>query len=103
MDSLTERLAPLPAFIMPVSLADMTTQQIDEHLEGVRERRLRGVRIYEDVLAEKERIMAETNGAKLLRELGALKSQLDRLGEALERTDKRLNNIRRLRLELGLE
>jgi hypothetical protein len=87
----------------PIALADVTQLTLDEHellLEGIRERRLRPVVIYEELSlmkAEAKKEMLETQWAKALE---MFSKELARADKAMETVEARSRKLRMIKMEI---
>lgn len=95
--------ASIPEHIQPTCIADMSTEQIDKLLESIRERRLRAAKHYEEAQAAKALVAEEKARASLEKQLEMCEGNLSRVDKALDALETRVNKIRALRLEIGID
>jgi len=92
-----------PEHITPAALYQMSGDQLDALLVGIRERRLSSVRMYE----EAQRISKDNADAKarndLMKQAEMCASNLERVDKALAALDLRINKMRVLRMTLELD
>jgi hypothetical protein len=81
-------------------IAQMTDEQIDEMLEGIRERRLKLVAVYEAGQQLRKEKAHERAADKLDKQLEMFKKDFDQLEKVIAKLEKRALNVRALRLEL---
>ena len=92
-----------PEHITPKSLLDMSGDQIDTLIEFLQERRLTAVRHYEQAVAAAKEASDEIARDKLEKQCDMCAGNIARVDKALEALESRVNKIRALRLELGLD
>lgn len=85
------------------NITQLTTDQLEAFLDGIRERRLDPVRLYKEALAQKKEVSDMKAKEKLDKQLAMLEKEIASLDKAIEKVEKRVNNVRALRLELNLE
>lgn len=93
----------VPEWIMPTDITRVTDDDIVKYLEGIRERRLRAVRVYKKLQAEKERIEDERTRDRLDKEVVQLGKGLARVDKAIDALEDRASKIRALKLQLGID
>ena len=93
----------VPEFIMPFDIRTITDKQIDALLDGIRERRLLAVRLYERVQEEKQHAEDARTREKLSKQLTMLSKELRRCVTIIEKVEDRASKIRALRLQLGID
>lgn len=92
---------PVP-FINPDNILKLTDDEIDAMLDGIRERRLRALRIYQEKEEEKEQKAYDKAAESLDNQRRLLAGNIDRVAKALEAMEKRINKVRALRLQMGI-
>lgn len=93
----------IPEHITPRAMYDMPSAEFDALLEAIRERRLHAVRVHEQAMAlAKEQADAKAKEA-LWKQCEMLANNMERVQKALDAMDERVNKIRALRLELGID
>lgn len=93
----------VPEHITPQAIYQMTDAQHEKLLEGIRTRRLSAVRQYE--AAQKAAAEAKDEKARLslFKQCEMCESNIIRVDKAIDALETRVNKIRALRLELGLD
>lgn len=93
----------IPEHITPQAIYQMTVEQQEKLLEGLRDRRLSALRQYE----EAKRLAAEAEEEKarvtLFKQCEMCEKNITRVIKALDALDERINKMRALRLQLGLD
>lgn len=92
-----------PEHITPAALYDMSGDDIDAMLERIRERRLSAVRQYEEAMAAAKQASDAKARTSLLKQCDMLAKKITSVNKAIDIMDDRVNKIRALRLELGLD
>ena len=90
-----------PEFIDPTDISKMNDEQIDKHLDRVREARLRAYYLYMEAEKIKQEIRDEKLRAKLTKQCEMLSKEIARADRVIAALEKRINNIRSIQLELG--
>lgn len=93
----------VPEFIMPANISQLTDEQVDELLEGIRARRMQKLIVYAETMKKRELAVAAKLEAQFDKKLSQFNKQLVTVDKALEKLDKLTNEIRGLRLQLGLD
>ncbi len=93
----------VPEHITPESLTDMSTTQIEEQIEHLKVRRLSSVVAYEKGVAIKKATSDEHARETLGKQLDMLAKNFLAIDKAVTSAETRVQKIRILRLELGLE
>ena len=94
---------PVPEHITPKAIYDMSSDELDAMLEAMRERRLTSVRIYEAAVKEAQELADEKARAELQKQCDMCASNIERCQKADDALLTRVNKIRALRLQLGLD
>ena len=92
-----------PEHITPVALYQMDDAAIETLLEGIRDRRLSSVRMYE--AAQKAAAEAKDEKARLdlMKQCEMCSKNIERVDKAIDALETRVNKMRALRMELGLD
>ena len=86
--------------ITPESIDKMTPAERDVLLEGIRERRLRPVRAYEQLTLMQAEARKEDLEAQWTKALEMFKKDLDRADRAMEKLEQRSVKLRAIELEI---
>lgn len=89
--------------ITPRALYNMTTEEMDALLDNIRNRRLSSVRQYEAAQKAAQEAADEKARLALFKQAEMCANNIVRVDKALEALETRVNKIRALRLELGLD
>lgn len=92
-----------PEHISPRAIYNMTGDELDTLLDGIRERRLSSVRQYEAAQKAAKEAADEKARNALLKQCDMCHNTIVRVDKALASLEERVNKIRALRLELGLD
>jgi hypothetical protein len=92
-----------PSFIDPPTLARMTADEIDKHLDRIRHTRLRGLELYEATLAKKKEITDEHTRRLLEQHLERLSAQLEKIDRHITATERLIMKVRVARISVGLD
>jgi len=87
----------------PIALADLTQMTVQEHellLEGIRERRLKPVRIYEELSLMQAEAKKEGLEKQLQKTLEMFHKELLRADTAMEKVEARCRKLQILKLEI---
>lgn len=95
--------SPIPEHISPRALYNMSSDELDKLLDGIRERRLSSVRQYEAAVAAAKEAADEKARLALLKQCDMCHNAIVRADKALSALEERVNKMRALRLELGLD
>lgn len=92
---------PVPSFILPPNLNDLSDEQIDQILEHIRTVRLVAHHRFND--SKKLRNTAEVNrlSVRFDRVMATMAKELDKFDKYEEKLTKAANDLRALRLQLG--
>jgi hypothetical protein len=92
-----------PEFIQPANVSELTDEQLDELIEGIRLRRMQKLVVYAET--QKLKHVAELAKIEALydKKMGQFSKQLTQVDKALEKLEKYTNEIRGLRLQLGVD
>lgn len=82
------------------SLKEMTHQQREELLKGIRERRLQPIRVYEQLTLMKAEARREGLESTLNKTLEMFAKELERVDKAFEKLEARVRKLRIIELEL---
>lgn len=93
----------IPEHIEPKSIRDMTGDELEELLVSIRASRLRGAQIHAEAMQAAKEASDERARASLEAQCTMLQANIERVDKAIIAMDARINKIRALRLELGLD
>lgn len=94
---------PIPEHITPEAMYQMAPGDVEKMLEGIRKRRLSAVRQYEAALVAAKEASDEKARVSLMKQCDMLYNNLERVDKAISTLEDRVNKVRALRLELGLD
>ena len=94
---------PAPDFIDPANLDAYDDDEAEAMIEAIRARRLHALHVYEQSQREAAEMKHEKDAAALTEQCRMLSKDIERTGKALDALEKRVNRIRALRLQLGME
>ena len=89
-----------PDFITRKDITQMTDDEIDVMLLPIRERRLKMAKLHQEAIALKEEKARGKAQVKLADQIRMLEKELASMDKLIEKLDKRVLNIRALRLEI---
>lgn len=89
----------VPEFIMPKTIADMTDEDYELLLNGIRERRMILVTIHTQATTLKNQVKAEKLLSKLSRYCGMVEKEIAKLDKIDENITLRVNQMRALKME----
>ena len=92
-----------PECIQPRALHELTSNELEALLTDIRARRLRGAQMYAEAVAAAKAAADDHTRESLQKQCDMLQAAMDRVDKAVDAMDARINKIRALRLELGLE
>jgi hypothetical protein len=92
----------VPDFITRVDINQMNDEQLEALLSGIRERRMVAFIVYEQTLADKEQAATEKALVAIDKEITQILKCLDTLDKAFEKLETRINKLRGLRIQAGL-
>lgn len=92
----------VPDFITRVDISKMSDEQLDSFLEGIRERRMLTLVVYEQTLMDKEEAASEKAKAAIERELVQIMKAIEALNKCFDKLELRINKLRGLRIQAGL-
>lgn len=93
----------IPEFVQPKNINDLTDEELDVMIEGMRVRRMKSLNIYQQtklLQIEKEQYKV---GLQLDKKMEKYKKLYDRSEKLLEDMEKTANEIRAYRLQLGAD
>lgn len=93
----------IPDIITPHAIYTMTAEQHEALLDKIRTRRLSSVRQYEEALKAAQEAADEKARIAMFKQCEMCEKNIDRVDKALSALEDRVNKIRALRLELGLD
>ena len=85
-----------------LTIAELTTEQVDVHLQGIRERRLAPIRHYAEAQHLKDLYVAGKTRGKLDKKLAMFNKLGGTIDKAIEKLDKYAIDIKTLMLELEI-
>lgn len=88
---------------MPIKLEtidQMTDEEIDARLVGIRERRLAPVKAYEELTLMKAAARRENLEEQLNKQLAMFEKELERADKAIDKIEQRSTKLRAIRLEI---
>lgn len=83
------------------SILDMSDEQLEAMLDGIRERRLRLQRLYEEQLQARISNAVDKLDERINKQLDMLTKEVERCNNTLEKAEDRVNKIRAFRLQRG--
>ena len=83
-------------------IRDLTDNDLDKHLEDVRERRLKPVHIYEQMLKMKSDARRIQLGETLEKQLVMFEKELERANKAIDKLEGRSRKLRAIRMEIEI-
>lgn len=96
-------MTTVPEHIVPHDIYKMDTDALEDMLEALRKRRLKSVHEYEAAQKAAQEAEEEKSRNALLKQTEMCVNNITRVTKALDALEVRVNKIRALRLELGLD
>lgn len=93
----------IPEFIKPSDISTFTDEQLDQLINLIRLRRLNSTLQYERTMREKEQLTMSKARDMLDKKCGQVFKEIDRALTVLEKLELRVNEMRALRIQCGLE
>jgi hypothetical protein len=93
----------IPEFISQADISRLTDDQLDQLINLIRLRRLNSTLIYERTMREKEQLSMSKAREQLEKKCGQVFKELDRALSVLEKLELRINEMRALRIQAGLD
>lgn len=93
----------IPEHITPRALYQMSFDEMEKLLEGIRKRRLSAVRQHEEAVRIAKEATDEKARISLYKQCEMCEKNIERVDKALDALETRVNKMRALRLELGLD
>ena len=84
------------------NISEWSDDDVEAHLHNIRERRMKPVRVYEEMSLLQAAAKREGLEEDLNKQLGMFAKELARADKALDTLDKRSTKLRALRLELDI-
>ena len=84
------------------SIDQLSNEELDILLEGLRARRLVSVALYQQSVAEKRKLQEQRDKEVLARQLELGAKELERVNTALDKLETRIRRIQALKLQLGI-
>jgi hypothetical protein len=100
---IVEKDIPLPDYIRPPDLHDMTDEQLDLLLDLLRLRRLTSTMIYERTMQEKDELRVSRAKEMLDNKCTQVFNELERTLKNLDKLEMKINEMRALRIQAGLQ
>ena len=91
----------VPEFITPSNVADLDDDRLDTLINRVREDRLRAYYIFLEAEKMKMEVRQEKLRKKLDQHARMLSKEITQCDRVIEKLNKRVNNIRAIKLEIG--
>lgn len=92
----------IPDFITPPDIGDMSDEQLEQLLQLVRLRRMQSTMIYEQTMAEKQKVADAKNYQRLDKQAVKVFTKLEKAFKALDDLELSVNELRAWRLQAGL-
>lgn len=83
-----------------LTIVDLTDEQADAYIEGIRERRMRTFHVYEETQQRKKQARADKALSELDKQLAMLLKEIHKFDGYFEKLEARRNKVRALRLEI---
>ena len=93
----------IPEFIKPADISAFTDEQLDQLINLIRLRRLNSTLQYERTMRDKEQITMGKAREQLDKKCSQVFKEIDRALTVLEKLELRVNEMRALRIQCGLE
>lgn len=93
----------IPEFIRPSDINKMSDDNLDQLINLIRLRRLNSTLLYERTMREKEQLTLSKAREQLERKCEQVFRELDRALNNLEKLELRVNEMRALRIQVGLD
>lgn len=93
----------IPDFISPPDISKMSDEQLEQLLNLIRMRRMASAMIYEKTQREKEAVSEEKAKAQLEKKAVQVFTLLEKAFDTLDKLELRVNEMRALRIQAGLE
>lgn len=90
-----------PEFIVPTDITKMTDEEIDALIDGIRLRRMDKSNLYKQTRKLRDKASSEKMLSQLDRKQSQLATALEKVDKALGNLEKKANEVRALRLQLG--
>lgn len=100
---MADRDIPLPDFVRPQDIHNMTDEQLDLLLDFLRLRRLTSTMIYERTMQEKDELRMSRNREMLDNKCMQVFNELERTLKNLDKLEMRINEMRALRIQAGMQ
>lgn len=96
-------LRPVDTAMHRQLFVEMTVPQQEAYLDGIRERRLRSVQVYEQLQQAKRAVKDEATRAKLQKQCNMMDKEIIALNKALEKVEARAVTVTALQQMLNAE
>lgn len=93
----------IPDFISPPDISSMSDAQLEQLLNLVRMRRMQSALVYEKTQLEKQAVAEGKARAQLEKKAEQVFNELDKVFKNLDKLELRVNELRALRIQAGLE
>lgn len=90
-------------FVQPPDISELTDEQIDVLLDGIRARRMQKFSLYKETMAAKEEAKTEKMKERLEKKLAQFNRALGVLQKNEEKLHTIANEVRGLRLQMGID
>jgi len=84
------------------TIDEMTLEEVDLFLAGLRERRLNPIRMYEEEQSKVKLVKDARLKEKMEKQLSLMKKEIERLDSCMTKIEQRMVTIRMIRFELDL-
>ena len=84
------------------TIDEMSLEEVDLFLAGLRERRLNPIRMYEEEQSKVKLVKDARLKEKMEKQLSLMKKEIERLDSCMKKIEDRLVTIRMIRFELDL-
>ncbi len=91
-----------PDFITRVDISQMSDEQLDEMIAGIRNRRMRAFLIYQTTEEQKKEIADAKTAAAVEKQLGMIAKQLDATNKSIDKLETMTHKLRGLRLQASM-
>ena len=93
----------IPDFITPKTINDMNDDQLEQMLNLIRLRRMQSTMVYERTKAEKDALAQNKARDMLEKKAEQVWNELDKVFKNLDKLELRVNELRGLRVQAGLD
>lgn len=93
----------VPEFVRPREMLQLSDEQVDALVEGMRERRLHAYKVYQEAERQKALIQNEKDQAKYAKMLEMFEKEHATAEKALTKLEERIKKIRAMSMDLDLQ